>query len=205
MYGTEQEEFWASDFGDDYIDRNRGTQVVAANTALFSKILSNTGSVASVLEFGCNIGLNLRALRCLLPDTRLHGIEINRKAVEELRKWGETQVTEGSILEVDLKETFDLTLIKGVLIHINPQRLEDIYRRLYEYSNSYICLAEYYNPTPVEVTYRGHAGRLFKRDFAGEMMDMFSTLELVNYGFTYHRDPHFPQDDITWFLMKKSG
>jgi len=26
----------------------------------------------------------------------------------------------------------------------------------------------------------------------------------VDYGFLYKNDPIFPQDDITWFLMKKS-
>jgi hypothetical protein len=43
----------------------------------------------------------------------------------------------------------------------------------------------------------------FKRDFAGEIMDRFPDLRLVDYGFVYHRDPQFPQDDFTWFLMEK--
>ncbi len=70
------------------------------------------------------------------------------------------------------------------------------------HSKKYILIAEYYNPTPVEMEYRGHREKLFKRDFAGEMMDQYNDLTLVDYGFVYHRDP-FPQDDITWFLMKK--
>jgi len=69
--------------------------------------------------------------------------------------------------------------------------------------NRYICLAEYYNPTPMEVPYRGHSGRLYKRDFAGEMLERFPDLSLVDYGFVYHRDPNFPLDDITWFLLEK--
>ena len=28
-------------------------------------------------------------------------------------------------------------------------------------------------------------------------------LPLIDYGFSYHRDPVFPQDDITWFLMER--
>jgi spore coat polysaccharide biosynthesis protein SpsF len=44
---------------------------------------------------------------------------------------------------------------------------------------------------------------LFKRDFAGEMMDRYPDLKLLDYGFVYHRDPAFPDDDITWFLMEK--
>jgi spore coat polysaccharide biosynthesis protein SpsF len=64
-------------------------------------------------------------------------------------------------------------------------------------------ICEYYNPSPVAIPYRGHSDRLFKRDFAGEMLEMFADLKLVDYGFAYHRDPAFPQDDITWFLMEK--
>ena len=44
----------------------------------------------------------------------------------------------------------------------------------------YICIVEYYNPTPVEVIYRGHKGKLFKRDFAGEMLDKYRNLKLIN-------------------------
>jgi spore coat polysaccharide biosynthesis protein SpsF len=90
-----------------------------------------------------------------------------------------------------------------VLIHINPDRLQDVYDLLYKTSRRYICLAEYYNPTPVKVDYRGHKNKLFKRDFAGEMLDRFKDLELLDYGFVYHRDNNFPQDDLNWFLLRK--
>lgn len=90
----------------------------------------------------------------------------------------------------------------GVLIHINPDMLGQAYEHLYNAANKYVLINEYYNPSPVEVTYRGHEARLFKRDFAGEMMDRYD-LTLVDYGFTYHRDPD-PLDDLTWFLLKKA-
>ena len=48
-------------------------------------------------------------------------------------------------------------------------------------SKKFILIAEYYNPTPVEVSYRGHNGKLFKRDFAGEMMKKYSDLKLIDY------------------------
>ncbi len=70
-------------------------------------------------------------------------------------------------------------------------------------ASRYILVAEYYNPQPTEIAYRGHSGRLFKRDFAGELMDRFPDLSLVDYGFVYRRDANFPQDDLTWFLMEK--
>jgi len=74
---------------------------------------------------------------------------------------------------------------------------------LYALSQRYILIAEYYNPVPVEVSYRGNSGKLFKRDFAGEMLDRYADLQLLDYGFGYHRDSQFPVDDITWFLLEK--
>ena len=53
------------------------------------------------------------------------------------------------------------------------------------------------------IPYRGNEDRLFKRDFAGELMNRFPTLKLLDYGFVWKRDPVFPQDDITWFLLEK--
>jgi hypothetical protein len=63
-------------------------------------------------------------------------------------------------------------------------------------------VCEYYDPNPVVVKYRGNEERLFKRDFAGELIDKYN-LRLVDYGFIYHRDAGFPRDDWTWFLLEK--
>lgn len=205
-FKTDQEKFWATEFGDEYSQRNVGENWIASNTALFTKILASTRAVGSLIEFGSNIGLNLRAIRNLLPQAELSAVEINPTAAAELKAWGETsEIFEQSILDFEPPRQWDLTLIKGVLIHINPEFLPNVYQKLYQASSRYVCVAEYYNPSPVELSYRGHAERLFKRDFAGEMLDQFADLKLVDYGFAYRRDPNFPQDDITWFLMEKSA
>lgn len=91
-----------------------------------------------------------------------------------------------------------------MLIHINPEYLEQMYDVLYKSSRRWILVGEYYNPTPIEIAYRGHEGRLFKRDFAGELMDRYPLLKIVDYGFVWHRDAQFPLGDMTWFLMEKS-
>lgn len=101
------------------------------------------------------------------------------------------------------KKKFDLTFTCGVLIHINPDKLNIVYEKLYNYSNRYILIAEYYSPRPVGISYRGNKDRLFKRDFAGELMDKYENLDLIDYGFVYHRDNNFPDDDINWFLLEK--
>lgn len=203
-YQTEQETFWAGKFGNEYINRNNDTELIAANLALFSRIFQSTNSIKSIIEFGANIGLNLQAIGQLLPHADLSAIEINSNAVEILKKKPKLTVYHSSILDFKPKKTRDFVYIKGVLIHINPTVLQVVYEKLYQTSNQYICLAEYYNPTPVEIDYRGHSKKLFKRDFAGELMDKYPDLKLVDYGFSYHRDPNFTHGDSTWFLLEKT-
>lgn len=203
-YATPQEDFWAGEFGNQYIGRNDGTDLLASNVSFFARALRRAGKISSCLEMGANIGMNLRALRVLYPEMGMKGAEINAEAARLLvESIGEGNVFQGSILEFPATETEDLVLIKGVLIHVNPEVLEGVYEKLYRASRRLILLCEYYNPSPVVVAYRGHAERLFKRDFAGEMLDRYPDLRLLDYGFVYHRDPGFPQDDITWFLMEK--
>ncbi|MCL2875151.1 MAG: pseudaminic acid biosynthesis-associated methylase [Betaproteobacteria bacterium] len=205
LFKTEQEAFWAGEFGDQYIERNASSNLLAANLAFFSKSLNMVAAPNSCIEFGANIGMNLRALRLLFPCMDLHAIEINPTAAAQLLEFlPPDNVHRKSILEFDSIIKYDITLIKGVLIHIDPEQLTEVYDRLYTASNRYILVCEYYNPSPVTIPYRGHANRLFKRDFCGEMLDRFSSLRLVDYGFAYRRDPNFPQDDISWFLMEKS-
>lgn len=202
-FKTEQEEFWAGEFGNKYIDRNKNVNMLAGNTNLFSIILNNTRNIKSVIEFGANVGLNLLAIKNLLPKVDLSAIEINSVAVKELKKIPDLKVYRESILNFTPDYQRDFVLTKGLLIHINPAMLNKVYRLLYKTSTKYICIAEYYNPVPVELDYRGYKNKLFKRDFADEMLDKFKDLHLLDYGFVYHRDNNFPQDDINWFLLEK--
>lgn len=203
-YATEQEEFWAGSFGSEYIGRNDSEQLLASNLNFFSKALNQAGKISSCLELGANIGMNLKALQLLYPGIELKGAEINPDAIKTLGTLiGENNVYLGSIFDYPITKQVDVSLIKGVLIHINPDMLKVVYEKLYQASKKYILVCEYYNPSPITISYRGHNDRLYKRDFAGEMMEAYSDLLLVDYGFAYHRDPTFPQDDITWFLMEK--
>ncbi len=204
LFKTEQENFWAGDFGDKYISRNQSSELLASNLNFFSKSLRNTSRISECLEFGSNIGMNLRALQILYPDMKQYAVEINNKAANSLTEiLPKENIFNESILNFKPKRKFELVLIKGVLIHLNPDYLKNIYATLVNSTSRYLLICEYYSPKPVSINYRGNKEKLFKRDFAGEILDSFSNFELKDYGFSYYRDPSFPQDDITWFLLEK--
>lgn len=204
---TEQENFWMDEFGDHYIERNNSKELIASNIHLFSNIISKTKGIKSILEFGSNIGTNLIALGNLIPECELSAIEINKKASQiAVNNIGKNlKMYNQSILDFEIDYKRNLVFTKGVLIHINPDELQNVYEKLYQSSNQYILVCEYYNITPVNVVYRGFDNKLFKRNFCGEIMEKYPDLELVDYGFAYHKDASYycKQDDITWFLMKK--
>ncbi|MCM1495272.1 MAG: hypothetical protein NC089_05670 [Bacteroides sp.] len=204
-YKTDQEKFWKGEFGTEYINRNAENSYLCNKIHFWSMVLSKTNGVKSCLEFGSNIGFNLKAIKTLFPNMGIGAIEINDTAVQIMKEDADLDVKiyHDSILNVDITDIYDLTFTTGVLIHINPDELKNVYQKLYHTSKKYILISEYYNPTPVEVNYRGYEQRLFKRDFAGEFLDMFPDCILVDYGFIYHRDNNFPMDDGTWFLIQK--
>jgi pseudaminic acid biosynthesis-associated methylase len=205
-YKTEQEAFWAGEFGNEYIGRNQGDALLASNLNLFSRALRSAHGLTSCIEFGANIGMNLKALKLLYPALDAHAIEINKNAATALREVIPAgNVHNHSIIQFEPERQWDLAFIKGVLIHINPDELPAVYDALVKSCGRYLLVAEYYNPVPVAIPYRGHTERLFKRDFAGEILDRHPQMRLIDYGFAYRRDPSFPQDDITWFLMERES
>lgn len=203
-FKTEQEAFWAGSFGVEYIERNQGDKLLASNLDFFAKSLRAAHKIGSCLEFGANVGMNLKALKLLHPGIDAHAIEINDVAARGLAAViPAEQIYCTSILDFEPTRCWDLCLVKGVLIHISPAVLGEVYDTLVAASGRYLLVAEYYNPVPVAIPYRGYSDRLFKRDFAGEIMDRHPQMQLLDYGFAYRRDPNFPQDDITWFLLEK--
>ena len=201
---TDQEGLWRGAFGDEYTQRNVSAAQLRSNTALFAQILRSAPDVRSIVELGCNRGLNLQALHSLAPDIRLSAYEINTSAAQTARELSIAEIRCESILHLDLDaiEPSDVSFTKGVLIHIHPDELDRAYEALYRLSKRYVLVCEYYNPVPTMIPYRGTTDTLFKRDFAGDLIDRFD-LRLVDYGFVYHRDRYFPLDDCTWFLLEK--
>jgi pseudaminic acid biosynthesis-associated methylase len=206
MYKTEQEKFWQGSFGDRYILRNKNNQLIKNNFFLFKQIFLKSFKIKNLIEFGPNVGLNIRALIKLLKLKSTTAVEINKKACLELKDIKNVNVINKSIINFSPKKKYDLVLVKGILIHINPNKLKKVYETIYKScrNSGYILIAEYYSSYPTMVIYRGKRNKLFKRDFAGDFTSLFKKTKIIKYGFAYHKDKH-PQDDLNWFLIKKNG
>ena len=203
--------FWKGDFGNKYIIRNNKPKMIEDNINIFKRsLLKNKIKINSVLEYGANVGLNLLALNKIYKKLDITAVEINPNACNRLKKnLKNINIYNQSIFSFDKEykqynHKFDLTLSKTVLIHIDPSQIKKAYSALYSKSKKYILIVEYHNPTPVKIKYRGHANKLFKRDFAGEMLNIYKDLNILDYGFIYSKDPSLKNcDDLNWFLLKK--
>ena len=198
---TSQEKFWAKSFGDNYTYRNIKTK--NRINIIGRDLMKNKIKINSALELGCNVGYNLDALKNLYPYSELFGVEINKKSYDIVKK--KYKCYNESFLEFKTQKKFDLVFTSAVLIHQDPKYLSKIYKKIYSLSKKYIYINEYFNPTPVEISYRGHKKKLFKRDFAKELWKKYPKLKLINYGFHWKEDPKKKNncDNSNLFLFKK--
>ncbi len=201
---NEQEKFWSGVFGDNYTNRLSQNKLLANNIVFFKKILKKKYVINSFIELGANNGSNILAIKKIKKKLKkITAVEINLNACNQLRKIKGLEVINKPISKLNLHKSYDMVLLKGVLIHINPMQLKKIYKKISELSSKYILIAEYYNPYPIKIDYRKHKNKLFKRDFAGEFIKKHNNFKIIDYGFVYKKDK-FPQDDLTWFLIKKN-
>jgi spore coat polysaccharide biosynthesis protein SpsF len=203
---TAQAAFWRGPFGDAYTERNAPEAAqLRARVALWASILAHMPTPpASILEVGANAGTNLRALRCL-SDAAFFAVEPNAKARQVLLEDGvvpAANLCDGLAAAIDLPDAaVDLAFTSGVLIHIHPDDLPSSCRDIHRVSRRYIACIEYFADRPEEVAYRGHADRLFKRDFGAFWLDSFPDLRPLGCGFAWRRLTGL--DNLTWWLFEK--
>ena len=164
---TAQEQFWRGGFGDDYV-RRCGIANWRARVPFWRHVIELT-KPRTILEAGCNAGLNLRAIRDADPAINLHGCDINQAAIEAASDDGHA-VTEASVFDLAGAwwEGFDLSATCGVLIHIGPDDIERAMQSIIASSKRYVLAVEYADEKEVEVSYRGYSERLWRRPF-GQM------------------------------------
>lgn len=199
-----QEAFWAEAYAKDYIEKNSNFDLDLGVEG-WRRMLNKADNLDRILECGCNIGRNIRFLEELLPNARKSIIEISKPAYQHVTNEFEIERSfNGAIVESNFEESsFDLVFTIGVLIHIDPRNLGANMRKMYDYSDRYILMGEYFNRTPVMIEYQGEKDRLFKRDFGKEFITNFD-VDLVDYGFLWgHEFDTAGFDDITWWLFEK--
>jgi pseudaminic acid biosynthesis-associated methylase len=176
---VETEAFWAGEFGKDYTARNR---VAWRDRIPFWQSAIEYCNPNTVLEVGCNAGWNLLAILEVDASIDCHGVDINAGAVNEAREQGITAEV-GSALEIASKfghESMDVVFTAGVLIHVPPDDLKRVMQQIIDTSVKYIIAVEYHAKDEEEVEYRGHSGKLWKRDYGKLYQDMGCTL--ISYG-----------------------
>jgi len=201
---NQQQEHWTGNEGKEYAARSPGD--ATASYVMFRKIQDANPDLdpKSVIEFGAGMGTNLSILPRVWSGIHRTGVEINKDTCLYLAEHCERMIC-SPLQDLKPMPQVDLTYTRGVLIHIPKQDLNQVYDLLYHSSKRWIMVAEYYSPKRTMIPYRGKDNLLWKDDFAGQIMDRYQDLKLIDYGFVYYRDPIAPQGDITWFLMEKQG
>jgi len=202
---------WQSSFGRAYIERNQAeADATREAAAVFDRILRAcrlAGELASILEVGANVGINLIGLRRVLgPRVTLAALEPNAVACAELRKspgLDLEKVFKADVYRIPApNDSYDMVFTNGVLIHIPPDRLRDAMQEIVRVARRFVLCSEYFSHVPQEVPYHGHAGLLWKRDFGRTYLDGCSRLKIVDYGFIWQQEfPHF--DDLNWWMFRK--
>ncbi|MGH9226792.1 MAG: pseudaminic acid biosynthesis-associated methylase [Acidimicrobiales bacterium] len=193
------EALWGGDFGDAYVDRNRE---FAVREPFWTGTIATTRP-QRVLEVGCNLGGNLRWIAEMMPAQQVYGVDVNLKALRELRAAvPDVNAVWSPGRDLPFRDGwFDLVFTMGVLIHQPEDTLSLLMAEMVRTSRQWILCGEYYAEKTEEIAYRGHEGALFRRDYGGLFQRLFPELALSDKGFL-GRDQGW--DDVTWWLFRKS-
>lgn len=186
---TQQTAFWQGEFGAEYTERNFFTveeqdtlyadEYGVTRTEMNRKFLSDI-NFESLLEVGCNVGNQLRCLQSM-GYSNLYGVELQSYAVERAKEISKgINIIQGSGFDIPFKDRyFDLVFTSGVLIHINPQHINNIIDEIYRTSSRYIWGFEYFSETHEEIAYRGNEDKMWKANFKQLFLDRYPDLKLI--------------------------
>ncbi|MEK3719066.1 pseudaminic acid biosynthesis-associated methylase [Paenibacillus sp. FSL H8-0034] len=196
---TKQTDFWQSDFGADYTERN--TLTVKETNQLYideygvdretmNREFLEGLTLQRILEVGCNVGNQLRCLQ-YGGYNNLYGIEIQSYAVEKAKELSKgINIIQGSGFDIPFRDGyFDLAFTSGVLIHISPEDINRIIDETYRVSSQYIWGFEYFAEQHMEIPYRGNSDKMWKANFAQLFIDRYPDLKLVKeqkYKYVYN-------------------
>lgn len=99
---------------------------------------------SSIFECGFFSGRNLRYICDHFPNKEVSGLEINKVAIDFAKqKLPKLNLIEKNIYDVDqIGKKYDIIFTSGVLIHIVPQDIENIVKKMITVCNKYIIHVE---------------------------------------------------------------
>lgn len=196
---SETTEFWSGDFGTAYTARNRVDW--RARIPFWDRLVAKYG-FRSVYEVGTNAAWNLSAIKHSIHgyNVQCYGCDINERAARISLAAG-FALDIGTIvflIKNDPESLTELVFTSGVLIHVAPEELNDTMQAIIDASCDYVLAIEYEDETEVEVEYRGHAGKLWRRPY-GRLYEELG-LTLVETGKVGKEDGF---DDCVYWLLRK--
>ncbi len=211
---SKQTKAWASEFGQEYTDRNKmpikAMDIMYKHKYGMSRsdmnklFLDDLGRDIRILEVGSNIGLQLIFLQSA-GFRNLYGIELSPYAVQLAKTQSEgINIIQGSALDIPFRDNyFDLVFTSGVLIHINPEDLSKVMSGIYRCTSKYIWGLEYYADKMAEINYRPSKEKvnlLWKADYPTMFCERFEDLRIVKKA--YYKYLADENKDVMYLLRK---
>lgn len=199
--------WWRGVAGDEYTERNALTKVaLQGRIDLWASILQQLAEPPKVIaEVGAGAGHNLLALGLLLRKARMIAVEPNESAREALLRAELVQpgdLHDGVATALPLKGgDADLVFTSGVLIHVPPEDLKAACEEIKRVSRRYVISIEYFAAEPEEVSYRGEAGLLWKRDFGKFWLEEVGGVKPIACGFSWKEMTGL--DNLTFWIFEK--
>ncbi|MGI0021915.1 MAG: class I SAM-dependent methyltransferase [Nitrososphaeraceae archaeon] len=111
-------------------------------------------NISSVLEIGCGYGNNLDSFEGL---ENVVGIDISEYAIHIAKqRFPQFRFYVGGVLDIPLKEKFDLVFSSAVIQHVKPHLLDKAFKEIFRVSSRYILNIEAYDDTEHVINwYRG--------------------------------------------------
>ena len=111
--------------------------------------------------------------------TNLNGVELNETALKTARKnFPGNKLFSFRYRKFETDKKFDLVFTFGVLIHLNPEIINNTIKKIHSLSNMYIFGHESYSKELQEVNYRGYTDVFWKQDFMNKYIENFPTLSI---------------------------
>ncbi len=210
---TAQERAWSGKHGFQYVLAHLTENWKGTRVPYWKMILDIIPEINTVCEFGCNIGANLKAIKYLKNNINLTGIEINPAACDVLAGENIATVHKASITDASLSNQFDLVFSRGVLIHLNPDELENTLRNMEYHSRRYVLIYEIFSPSQHHLedysaiversTGEKSGGYQFWRDFSGDFARMYPSWTKVAHGVETRIGANPKHGDICWTIFER--